>query len=117
MLTRAHMQDRKKARYSKLRQMIEAAEQRSDWTGEPRTDVVMRIDLSDTYVLARPTTDNAAPPDLASVLRNHFSADLIRANTIHEDEVVENGGEEGGAPAAPAAATAGADADAASAKQ
>ena len=79
-------QDRKKARYTKLRQMIEAAEQRSDWTGPPRTDLRMRIDLRDSYVLARPTTDNPAPADLASVLKSHFTPELIRANTIPEEE-------------------------------
>ena len=85
------MQDRRKARYSKLRQMVELAEQRSDWSGLPRTESLMQIDLTDKHVLARPTTDNAARPDLASVLRSHFSTDLFAATTIPEEDASSRG--------------------------
>lgn len=78
-------QDRKKLRYTKLAQLVELSEQRTDWVGLPRTEPVMRIDLRDAYVLARPTTDVTARPDLQSILKGHFSADLIRASTIPED--------------------------------
>lgn len=84
-------EDRRKARYSKLRQMVELAEQRSDWSGLPRTESLMQIDLTDKHVLARPTTDNAARPDLASVLRSHFSTDLFAATTIPEEDASSRG--------------------------
>lgn len=78
-------QDRKKIRYTKLAQLVELSEQRSDWVGLPRMEPVMRIDLRDAFVLARPTTDVTARPDVQSVLKGHFSPELIRANTIPED--------------------------------